>query len=319
MLSYQLAIEVVASSVSFPELVSSQNPPTMYFELAAPGELPAQDWRLIRTVEMEDGRPWMHISRLGDSFRLEFPGHGWFLYCPGAARIEYYASQGDVSQEADLVTVRHLFLDQVLPLVLNQRGQTVLHASAVATPAGAAIAFLGKSGSGKSTLAASLCQQGCSLLADDCLVLDDRRDEFWAVPVYPGLRLWEESTRELDWASRAFPNVASYTEKKRVSVELAGLRYATAAVPLRALYLVNQDWLEVEKLAVSRAGPGEGLIGLVGSSYCLDPENQRRNALDFERLARLSERIPVMHIRYPYDFSQLPAVRDAVLAAQALL
>ena len=43
------------------------------------------------------------------------------------------------------VTVRHLFLDQVIPLVLSRREPIVLHASAVQT-AHSVIAFAGKSG-----------------------------------------------------------------------------------------------------------------------------------------------------------------------------
>ena len=87
--------------------------------------------------------------------------------------------------------MRHLLLDQVMPLVLS-RDRLVLHASAVATPAGAA-AFIGFTGAGKSTLAASLSAAGFPILSDDCLVIERDGRGFLARPFYPGARLWPDS------------------------------------------------------------------------------------------------------------------------------
>src|SRR4030095_9116966 len=70
-------------------------------------------------------------------------------------------------------TFRHLFLDQVLPLVLSHRGVTVLHASAFAGSRGA-VALIGATGVGKSTLAASFGTNGWPVIADDALVLRAR-------------------------------------------------------------------------------------------------------------------------------------------------
>lgn len=59
----------------------------------------------------------------------------------------------------------------VFALLLFQRGETPLHASAVATDAGA-IVIAGDSGAGKSTTARALLRRGCRFLSDDLVRLD---------------------------------------------------------------------------------------------------------------------------------------------------
>ncbi len=53
--------------------------------------------------------------------------------------------------------------------MLTLRGETVLHASAVALDG---LAFVGQSGRGKSTVAALLCLDGAELVTDDVLAMD---------------------------------------------------------------------------------------------------------------------------------------------------
>ncbi|HKS96499.1 MAG TPA: hypothetical protein VJV74_10250, partial [Terriglobia bacterium] len=114
-----------------------------------------------------------------------------------------------------LDTVRHLFLDQVFPLLLSKRGRLVLHASAVLIPGGA-IAFLGETGQGKSTLASSFSQRGFPFLTDDCLLLEEKGGQLVGIPSYPGLRLWPKTVAALFAEEPPVSRVAHYTTKKRL-------------------------------------------------------------------------------------------------------
>ena len=100
-------------------------------------------------------------------------------------------------------TIQHLLLDQVIPLVINLRGGEALHASAILTPQGV-IAFAGPAGSGKSTLAGSFLLSGYQHVSDDCLALSEKDQEIYAIPAYPGLRLWDDALSYLfgrEWRS----------------------------------------------------------------------------------------------------------------------
>lgn len=307
---FQIAHEVLASDQPFPELLAGGGPPTLSFQLSSDSRPDFGCYQQVRSVELDEGRLWMQVGRSGDEYLLDFPEFCSFIFSCRTGHVICLAGA-----EPDMATIRHLFIDQVLPLIFNQRGRTVLHGSAVVSPSGGALVFLGKSGSGKSTLAASLCADGCALIADDSLVLEEHAAGFRAVPLYPGLRLWDESTTQLKWDGSGLDTVASYTSKKRVGAMRAGLRFAAVPAPVEAIFLVNQDGLEVQNLQIIQTEPVEAVIALVGSSYCLDPENRQRNEVDFARLSRLSQQVPVMHVRYPYDFSRLPELREAVLSA----
>ena len=129
--------------------------------------------------------------------------HRLIVHLEGAAIIVVSADNDTIvvhpeMDDADVIS--HLVVDHVLPRVLARRGYTVLHATCVAY-GDRAVAFVGASGAGKSTLAMSAVQNGARLLADDCLVLDDRGTEFDVLASYAGSRLWSDSASALDGGS----------------------------------------------------------------------------------------------------------------------
>src|SRR5258706_11389779 len=146
-----LAIE---SSIDFPELPPYHGPRAAK-PICRIGPWPAQnqiadlqsdpvhEWRLA------DGRPWMTIARGSSGYALVFPGLASFLIDNVDGDATVWVQPG---AEVPSETIRHLCLDQVLPLILSRRLPIVLHASAVVGPKGA-FALAGESWSGKSTLA----------------------------------------------------------------------------------------------------------------------------------------------------------------------
>ena len=137
-------------------------------------------------------------------------------------------------------TLRHLLLDQVFPLVLNLRGRDALHATAVVTPHGVC-AFTGETGTGKSTLAASFAQAGYPVLSDDCLVIEEHDGRLSAVPAYPGVRLWDDTSAALGPETEARSPVAHYTDKQRVVWQAHVATFPTRSLPLHRIYLLTRE------------------------------------------------------------------------------
>jgi hypothetical protein len=256
------------------------------------------------------GTTWISVWRLGSSYMLRFPDLADFVISEHGDEVRGYPAPG-----APEITIRHLLLGQVLPFVLSRRGDTVLHASAVVSPAGA-IAFLGASGQGKSTLTASLTQRGLPLLADDCLLVQGDEGGFAALPGYGGIRLWSDSVAELFHRSPDLAPVAHYTDKLIVRSSNDGLAPRAEPVELRRIYLLDPiDGAGSEcQVAVTPVSKQEGVIKYLEHSYRLDPHDRATLATEFSRLTQLAAAHLLFRLTYPRDFSRLRDVQDAILA-----
>jgi hypothetical protein len=208
------------------------------------------------------------------------------------------------------VTLRHLLLDQVAPLVMSLRGRLVLHASAVSTPRGA-VAFAGETGQGKSTLAASLARRGFPVIADDCLLLREDIDCSVVMPSYPGLRLWPDAVAHLFGEGPECLAVAHYSDKRRLVVAESGTNFDR--VPLWRLFLFpstgSADPLGIE---IERLFGSEALVEIVKRAYVLDVTDRATMARVFETTSKVVARTTVYRLNYPYDFALLSRIGSAV-------
>ena len=181
----------VRSELVFPELrrlTGQETPPIGTEDLRIRAvRKPYQPGHWLATQLLATGEPWLQRAALPDGHLLRFPRVADFIVSANGKQIEYAKDRGTPSH-----TLRHLLLDHVLPLTLSLRGIEALHATAVCTQAGV-WAFTGPSGVGKSTLATVLAQSGMEVLCDDCLVFAESSGQLFAVPGYPGVRLWEDT------------------------------------------------------------------------------------------------------------------------------
>ena len=83
-------------------------------------------------------------------------------------------------------------------------------------------------------------------------------------------------------------------------------------VPLQALYFLGQD--TTEQVEFSRLTPGEALLELIRHAFILDVDDRARVRANFERLADLSEAVPIFTLDYPRRFEKLGDVIAAVIA-----
>ena len=256
-----------------------------------------------------DDAIWALFARLDAGYLVRFPDLADFFIAADTTRIDCYPVAG-----TPLDTITHLLLDQVLPVVLSRAGHMVVHASAVATPAGA-VAFVGSSGRGKSTLASSLALQGFPLVTDDCLLLAEAGSDLMVTPSYPGMRLWEDSIESLFEHAPSLSDVAHYTDKKRLNRENGALRFQRESLPLACMFFLA-DPAEVpdqQQISIKALSAREVFIELVSYCFKLEIDNRDVLAREFQLLNRVAHLPLFYRLTYRHDFAQLPAVQAAVL------
>lgn len=253
-------------------------------------ELPA-------TATAPAGEVWAKAD-FGNGFGVQLTklGSGWSLF---------YPQTGEVRLTADLRTATAHALpgkDAILPLLLigsvpawwlNLRGESILHASAVAV-GDEALAFIGASGMGKSTLATLLCSAGASLVTDDVLRLQPEGESFrchWG-------------TGEL----RLRPNAASLTERfppsntSRSADGRATLLLAPREqrLPRLRAILIPQPAREQRELEAERLTLVQASFHLNGYPrvYGWQVDEPRRR--QFALFARLAETVPVFRVKVPW-------------------
>ena len=151
------------------------------------------DLRLQTTAELEkawsgsvSAQPWSGQLGDGQSLTIAWGTAGDLLIdYSGGARFLLDSSRPSLvcaPQDPAALAWKRVLLGRVLPNVALAFGCEALHAGAIETSFGV-VAIAGPSGAGKSSLTAELMRRGCSLFADDVLVLD-RRDG--AIAAHPG-------------------------------------------------------------------------------------------------------------------------------------
>ena len=251
--------------------------------------------------------PWLSFHKSNGGYLLRFRDTANFLINGGGTRIEWARLNGTPEN-----TLRHLLLDQVLPMVLNLRGGEALHASAVMTPEGA-IAFCGGTGSGKSTLAAIFASHGDTVVTDDCLPICAREERLCGSPGYPGLRLWRAVVDELGWRDHAQDSVAHYTAKLRALRKIPAAEFPLQEFVLRAIYVLEsrEESSDVEFIELS---PRDRMMGLLSYAFRLDVTDRVMLARQFQRMEEFAGMAPIRKLRLPRHAQRIPNVRERILA-----
>lgn len=279
---------------------------------SGPKPLPETPRGWIHEWRLPGGRLWLSIGRVPDGYLLRFPDQADFVVSADGTRIAVHATP-HLPEE----TLRHLLIDQVLPLTLSRRGRLTLHASAVHLPGIGTVGFVGETGRGKSTLAVALAARGGRILTDDCLAIDIDivNGAAYAVPGYPGLRLWPgEAANKLLRAAPA-SRVAHYSRKRRV--HRGALPFHGRPSPLRALFLLSARAPAGAPLSIRRCRASARLMGLLRFAYVLDVEDREGLAGLFAGLATLVTTVPVLRLRLRNGHSRLPRAADLIRAYAA--
>ena len=254
-------------------------------------------------ARLDDGREWMVGLRGRDAYVVRFPELALFTLSFDGRSIGVYPSSATPA-----ATLRHLFLDQVLPLALSLQGDLVLHAAAIVTPAGAA-AFVGDTGEGKSTLAASFARAGVPPLADDCLIVREHASGLLAMTSYGGLRLWPDAIAFLAIEPAGATPVAHYCDKQRVPRDDAAI---DTAVPLRRIYVLATDASD-DEVRIETTSRRDAVVQLLKHAYRITPGDAEAAAAELAQIDLVCSVCGVERLAYPRSFAALDAVRTAVL------
>lgn len=229
---------------------------------------------------------------------------GWLLKTDELATFIVSEDGRDVvchpTPDCDATHIASMFVDRVIPHLVDARGAMALHASAVSCGEGAA-GFLGEPGAGKSTLSAALCPPA-RYLCDDCAALDVGEAVF-VHPSYAFARLNEDAAHALG-ATDDIHTLPTRAHKWRSAREPSHERQ-----PLRALYVLDRG-----ELGITPLSQRDAIVELARHLYRVDPTDRARLLRELDRLAELTRLVPVRRLRYPRRFDALPAVVDAILA-----
>lgn len=256
-----------------------------------------------------------HGNPFGELYRG--PGGAWFrtnalgtCHVPaGGQPVEVYLKAG-----ADRRAMGILLAGQVSIFLLQQRGQPCLHASAVVTDHGT-IAFLGRQGQGKTTLAAAYLRRGAALLTDDALPLQAHPDGVYGTPGLSFMKLWSETAEHVLHVREPLPSLARGHDKKIFALEGARA-FATAAAPLRAIYLLARYDPAIDGTTAVSIQPLTGQKALAAllayslSEAFLRPDEASRF---LPLYLRLLTQAPLRLLRYPTGFAYQGCVQEHIL------
>lgn len=311
MRAYRWCGLTILTDIEFPELAEIGGPHDAYWRLALrEGRAPRRAGRRwFHRWRFPNGRRWVAFARDPVGHVLRFPGLVDFDVRTAEQLIDCYPQPGTPAN-----TLRHLALDQVLPLVAGSENRIALHGSVIGTPAGA-VAFLGQSGVGKSTLAATLGRRGYPVLSDDCCLLVRRDDGgFDVVPSYPGVRLNPDSLAHTFGNGDHGPVVSHYSEKRRVGGR-ERLGFSDQPARLARLYAVAaRDELEATTaISMTPASKRDAMYALIDYTFHLDIGDAPRIRETFELAGAIVDAYEVKRLAFPWDLAAGDALADEIL------
>jgi hypothetical protein len=246
-----------------------------------------------------DGNTWAEAARLLDTYVVRIIDFAVFQITAESVRID---ARPGVRES----TIRHLLLDQVLPLAFAAQGALVLHASAVYRSTAGLIALAGAAGAGKTTLAAALRRDGWKVASDDG-VLIEAGEQIVAVPAYAGLRVWPDSLAAAGLDDLAVCDVAEYSAKLRVAplVDHDG-----SSRPLRSIFVLQPG----DKLRVTPLGRRDAAVAILQHAYRADLSDRPALVSQLDVCAYVAERVRVFRATIPRDLSRLRDVARSISA-----
>lgn len=239
-----------------------------------------------------------------DRFLIAVPGIVRMLLTKGR-ELRYEIDAGVMADDATV------FLSGTgMGILLHQRRQILLHASAVRVGNGAVL-FCGPSGAGKSTLAAALANHGHDLLADDfCSVSLPPSGPAIVCPDVRQLKLWRNAIDHLALGGRMAEPVRRQLQKFYVDPPSA----ARQPLPIAAVYMLREA-RPPEPPGIVRSNIVDGALLIRSNAY--RPAMVRRmgqEGLYFQAAAAIAQQAGIFTFTRELGFGRMPALIENLQA-----
>lgn len=205
-----------------------------------------------------------------------------------------------VSDEVvDSTGFRRIVKRQAMGILLHQRGDLVLHASAVNIN-DTAVVFFGTRGAGKSTTVAAFHARGYRVIADDVVAIRFANDTPVVAPGVPNLRLLPDAA---DRVGVAYPSATKPSTRKQY-VRAEGV---DSDLPLSTCYLLARG--DREEATVEPLSNREAFFEFLRHSYAVslltDTESQ---ATHFRLSTRVIDRVTCKQLQRPDNLDALSEI-----------
>lgn len=286
---YRISGLNVASDIALPGLIEGRT--------GAPAEVTIRRGQVPDRLDdvSASGPTWQAGPR---RFLLHIPGIAHFLLADGREIVFAPASEESMSD------IPIFLVGTVFGILLHQRGQIVLHASAVQVD-GRAVLFCGSSGAGKSTLAAAFAQRGYALVTDDlCSISLGAHGGPIVHPDGRHLKLWAQAIERLDLNETRGERVRPKLQKYYVAPE----RVLTEPLPLGAIYVLREARAP-HAPGIERQNIVDAALALRRNAYrplLIRRLNQREDY--FRAAAALTHVAGVSYLTRAFDFAKMPEV-----------
>jgi hypothetical protein len=230
-------------------------------------------------------------------FLLTIPDIARFLLSEGREIVYELEAGGDIADIPIFV------LGTVFGILLHQRDQIVLHASAVRVN-GKAVLFCGQSGAGKSTLAAALAQRGYPLMNDDVCAITIAN----GVPTVQSdgrqLKLWEQAIDRLALDELRGGRVRTRLEKFYVEPR----EVSSEPLPIGAVYALRET-RPPNATGIERPNVVDGALLLRRNAYRpLIVRRLEQRANYFHAAAAMANSAGIYYLTRELSFAKMPDV-----------
>lgn len=221
---------------------------------------------------------------------------------------------GRWNESLNLKDIVVYLLGPILGFLLRLRGVTCLHASGIVVD-GRALALVGASGVGKSTLVAAFAAEGHTVLTDDVMPLEFKKDVLHAVSGYPHIRLYPKSFENLKGIPNELPKLMSNWDKCYLDLTTTSYQFQCGTAPLKIIYIL--DWSTdnaSENVKISPVAPSAAVSLLAANTYRNELLNSEMKSNEFLFLGRLASLIPMKKIQPVDDIATISDLLEAILS-----
>jgi hypothetical protein len=221
----------------------------------------------------------------------------------GTARIEAETQTITCRVKGEPDAWEDRLVNLLIPLLLADRGEFILHGAAVQTPAGAVI-VCGSSGRGKSTLAAVLATQNVRVLTEDAVSLTLSAGGVLVWPGPMGVRLDEGTTQRLGLG-------VGPTARGKL-LHSSRQRGDTDGAPVELVAIASLEPRAGSSLRVTRLTPAAAVAHVFPNMVRLERSRWQQA---FDRAAEVTALVDCYTVRLPDDLERLPRIASELLAA----